>query len=144
MAFPSTSAIFAEGSMEMLPFPAVAPPPVLQATKLDAARARTCKTRLFMRLSRKGGPRTLGRSGPPVNRGEERGISESQPRRNQGLPAADPHHRRRRTLAGPRPAFVQRGDVPTEQRLQDRARAAGRRRDPRRGSLPAASRTSLP
>src|SRR5713226_817395 len=123
MTFPSTSAIFAEGSMEMLPLPAVAPPPVLQATKLDAARAMTCKVRLFMRLSQKGGPRTLGRSGPLVNRREARGVPEPQPRGNQGLPAADSHHCLRRPLARSGSALVQRGDVPAKQRLQDRPRA---------------------
>src|SRR6185369_8686755 len=131
MVCPSTSATLVAGS---IPLPDFAPP-VLQATEVRAQTAKACKTLLFMTVSRRGEPRTLGGRAAYVNKREALGVPESQPRRDQG--AAPAHQDRRGGRALPRsgPAVLQRRQLPAGKRLPDRSHPAGRRRDPRRAGV---------
>src|SRR5436190_823737 len=84
MVCPSTSATLVAGS---IPVPDFAPP-VLQATEVRAQTAKACKTLLFMTVSRRGEPRTLGGRAAFVNNREALGVPEPQPRRDQGAAPA--------------------------------------------------------
>src|SRR3982750_3503625 len=140
MVCPSTSATLVFGS---IPVPAW-PPPVLQATKdMAQTSAKACKPRLFMTLSTRGEPRTLGGRGAYVNNREPFGVPEPSPERDQGAPPTRQDGSGGGPLDRPRSPVLQRIELSPRKRLPDRSGAPRRRGNPRRESVCAALRHPL-